>query len=91
MGAQRAAWQVAFRTEKAALTHTSYAQSFPDLVKAFEEVPHRFWVRAAIKHVYHFWILRMSLAAYRLPKTVGVNEVFSRIIIATCSITAGSG
>jgi hypothetical protein len=91
MGAQRAAWQVAFRAENAALTNKQYAQTLLDLVKAFEKVPHHHVVAAARKHGYNLWVLRLSLASYRLPRSVGVNSVYSRTIIAVCGITAGSG
>ncbi len=40
MGAQRAAWQSAFRSEAAALDGLHFSQSALDLVKAFEKIPH---------------------------------------------------
>jgi len=91
MGAQRAAWQVAFRAENAALMQEQYAQALLDLVKAFEKVPHHLVYRAARKHGYNLWLLRLSIAAYRLPRTVGIEAVYSRLIVAVCGITAGSG
>ena len=36
-------------------------------------------------------ILRLSLAAYKLARTVGIDGVYSRLINATRGITAGSG
>jgi len=90
MGAQRAAWQAGFRAEAAALTGTAFAQSLLDLVKAFETIPHRPLVEAARRHGYSLWLLRMSLAAYRLQRTVGVDGCFSRLVRATRGITAGS-
>ena len=62
-----------------------------DLVNAFEMIPHRHIIAAAIRHSYPLWLLRLSLAAYRLPRAIGVEGVFSRCIIATRGITAGSG
>jgi len=90
MGAQKAAWQAAFRAENAALAGGRYAQALLDLVKAFEKVPHDLLIRAASKHGYSPWLLRLSLAAYRLPRTIGVDGTFSRCIQAVCGITAGS-
>ena len=90
MGAQKAAWQSAFRAETAALTRTQYAQTLLDLVKAFEKVPHDVLVRSAVKHGYNLWLLRLSLAGYRLPRSVGVDGTYSRTVVAVCGITAGS-
>ena len=39
MGAQRAAWQAAFRAETAAAGNGEYGQVLFDLVKAFEKIP----------------------------------------------------
>ncbi len=91
IGAQRAAWQTAFRAEKANLTNKSYAQSLLDLVKAFERIPHDKLIVAAKKHRYCLWILRLTLQAYRSPRAIGIVGVFSRQIVANCGITAGSG
>ena len=70
MGAQRAAWQMAFRTESAALTSKAYAQSLLDLVKAFGKIPHFVvpdhvnqqrimwtWIRHLIVHLVLFAVL----------------------------------
>ena len=71
MSAQRAAWQVAFQAETAALEHDDYAQALLDLVKAFEKVPHAKVARAARKHLYNLTVLRLTFAAYRLMRSVG--------------------
>jgi len=90
-GAQRAAWQSAFRAESASLSDDEFVQSLLDLVKAFDNVPHDVIVRAARKHGFCLWVLRLSLAAYRMPRSVGIGGVYSRLIIATRGIAAGSG
>jgi len=90
MGAQRAAWQAAFKAENAALRKKDFAHSLLDLVKAFERVPHGHLVAAARKHNYNLWLLRLSLKAYRLARVIAVDGVFSCIVVATCGITAGS-
>jgi len=89
-GAQRAAWQAAFKAEAAALRTRSYAESLLDLVKAFEKVPHDLLVQAAAQLGYSRWVLRLSLSAYRLRRSIGVDAVYSRLVTATCGITAGS-
>ena len=90
-GAQRAAWQSAFTAEAAHLTGLKYAQVLLDLVKAFEMIPHHHIWAAAIKHNFNLWVLRLSLAAYRLARAVGINGMYSRCIVAARGIAAGSG
>ena len=91
MGAQRAAWVAAFQAEAAACDQLSHVTALLDLVKAFERIPHAHLVRAARRHGYSLVVLRLSLAAYRLGRAVGVEGIFSRILVATRGITAGSG
>ena len=91
MGAQRAAWTVAFRAEAAALSAQEHAVALLDLVKAFERVPHHLLAVAAARKGYPLVLLRLSLAAYRMQRVIGIEGVFSRLLIATRGITAGSG
>jgi len=91
MGAQKAAWQAAFVAEAAALTKVEFAEGLVDLVKAFETVPHHVLAAAATAKGYPTIILRLSLAAYRFPRTIGIDGVYSRTIRATRGITAGAG
>ncbi len=70
MGAQRAAWQAAYRSEVAAQDGLHFAQSLLDLVKAFEKIPHEHIQAAAIKHGYCLCTLLLSLASYKLPQTI---------------------
>ena len=90
-GAQRAAWQIAMRAEASACDGMHYAQALLDLVKAFETIPHHRIVEAAIRHGYCLWTLRLSLAAYCLPRVLGIDGAFSRTVLAVLGITAGSG
>ena len=89
--AQHAAWQAAFVAESAALSGRDHIQGLLDLVKAFETVPHWVLVKAARASGYPIVIIRLSLAAYRLLRSVGIDGVYSRLIKATRGITAGSG
>ena len=91
MGAQKAAWQAAFMAEAAALSTDEHVQALLDLVKAFETVPHAELVAAAIEKGYCLILLRLSLQAYRLTRSIGIEGVYSRGIVATRGITAGSG
>ena len=91
MGALRAAWNVSFAAEAAATSNRTYGQGLLDLIKAFERIPHHLLVKAARKHGYCLVMLRLSLAAYRCSRTLVDNKVCSRLIVAICGITAGSG
>ena len=91
MGAQRAAWMVALRAEVAAHDQLSLAQALLDLVKAFERIPHHLVAKAAKKLGYCLCTLRLSLAAYRLPRVLGADGAFSRLVTAVLGITAGAG
>ena len=83
--------QAAFAAEAAALGANEHAQGLLDLVKAFETVPHRVLAEAAKLKGYPMGVLKLSIAAYRLMRSVGVEGVYSRLIKATRRITAGSG
>ena len=91
MGALRSAWNVSFAAEAAANSSRTYGQALLDLVKAFERIPHHLLVLAAMKHGYCLVLLRLSLDAYRCTRTLVDNKVCSRLILALCGITAGSG
>ena len=90
-GAQRAAWLHAAKAEMAKSGNKSYATVLLDLVKAFETIPHKHIAKAAAKHGYNLWILRLSLKAYRVPRTIVVDGVCSTPQVASQGITAGSG
>ena len=80
--AQMAAWQAAFLAESAALASFDHAQVLLDLVKAFETVPHHVLVMAALAKGYPLWVLHLSLAAYRLVRSIGIDGVYSRQLTA---------
>jgi hypothetical protein len=88
MGAQRASWDAAFSSEFAGLSKQDHLQALLDLVKAFETIPRDLLVKAARQKGYSIVILRLSLAAYRLWRAVGIDGVFSRKIQAARGITA---
>ena len=89
MGAQRASWQMAFKSEAAGAKGAGFPRSLLDLVKAFEKVRHWTIARAGRKHGYNLWLLRLSLQAYRIKRTISVEGCFSREVAACCGITAG--
>ena len=91
MGAQRAAWVAAFNAEAAATARLDHACNLLDLVKAFERIPHAILARVAATHGYPLTFLRLCLQAYRLARSVGIAGLYSKLIVATRGITAGSG
>ena len=91
MGAQKAAWLEAFGAEAATAGGNAHAAALLDLTKAFETVPHRYLIDAAVQHGFSLKVLRLSLAAYRVARVIGIDGVFSKPVIATRGITAGSG
>ena len=86
-----AAWKQAARAENAAATGKAYAQTLLDLVKAFERVPYRVLRREASRLGYPLRILRLTIAAYKLPRVIRVGEAISDIIFAVRGMVAGSG
>ena len=91
MGAHRAAWVAAMVAENAAFTRKHLAHGLLDLVKAFELIPHLRIITACKALGYPLTILRLSLSAYRLPRTMGIQGIYSTTVVATQGITAGSG
>ena len=89
--ASAAAWQAAFAVEAAGLQQRDAGLVLLDLAKAFETVPQDLLVAAAARHEYPLALLRLSLAAYAAPRTVGIDGAWSRLRGATRGITAGSG
>ena len=73
MGAQMAARQAAFTAGSAVQKQQVFSHSLLDLVKAFEKVQHWTVVRAAAKHGYNLWLMRLSLQAYRIRHTVSME------------------
>ena len=61
------------------------------MVKAFETVPHAILAKCAIAFGFPEALIRLSPAAYRLARTLGVDGAYSKLIVATRGITAGAG
>ncbi|MCP3879746.1 MAG: hypothetical protein GY701_15350, partial [Sulfitobacter sp.] len=66
------------------------AAALIDLVKAFERVPHHILALEANALRFPAWLLRLSLAAYRIPRRISIGGVLSVSLVATRGITAGS-
>ena len=89
-GADVALWLQAAHLESVALAKRASAASLVDLVKAFERVSHVALLDAALRWDYPIWILRLSLAAYRLARRISINGILSGALLALRGITAGS-
>ena len=81
-GADVAAWKQAARAEHAEAASAHYAQVLLDLVKAFDRVPHHILMREAIRHGYPLRLLRLSLAAYRLGRSIRVGGAVTDLLLA---------
>ena len=96
-GADVAAWKQAVRAEAAAAAvQTSKSgrgvrSSALGPHQAFREVPHAILARKAAKLGYPLWILRLPLAAYRLPRSLRIAGVYSFLVVACRGATTGSG
>ena len=90
-GAAVAALKQAARGERANLWGTAYGQALLDLVKAFERIQHRHLVKQAVKLGYPMWMIRLSIATYRMRRVLRIGEAVSDTVVATRGITAGSG
>ncbi len=79
-GAHIAAWKQASRAEMAACAKASYGQLLLDLEKCFELVDHAALVREAVAMNYPLPLLRLSLAACRMPRALSINGAYSSLI-----------
>ena len=90
-GTTVAAWKQSARGERAHLWGTSYGQTLLDLVKAFERIQHKHLVQQAATLGYRMWLIRLSLATYRMRRVLRIGDAISDAVVATRGITAGSG
>jgi hypothetical protein len=90
-GAEVAAWKHAARSELAQTQSAiDYAALLLDLVKAFERVPHEWLLAQGVRFQYPLLVLRLSIQAYRLCRTVVVDGLCSPLLRASRGITAGA-
>ena len=89
-GADVATWKQAARAELATSARAEYAIALLDLVKCFDTVPHDWLVRQAIELGYNLWLLRLSIAVYRMLRTMRIGLCYSKTMVAGCGITAGA-
>ena len=89
-GANVAAWKQAARAEWASY-HASvdYVSNLLDLVKAFERVPHDWLVAHASTLNYPMRILKLSIQAYLLGRSIAVDGMATSLVFASRGITAG--
>ncbi len=88
---QVAAWQHAHRAEQASDAGATFAQLLLDMEKCFEHVPHHVLAQEAEEVGYPLPLLRLALAAYRLPRALAIGGVHSALVEAERGIAAGSG
>ena len=93
MGATVAAWKQGFRAEQAAESGraVNYCEALLDLVKAFDMVPHWVLIREGIDLGYPMWLLRLSIATYKMKRVIRIRKVVSGVVVAIRGMTAGFG
>ena len=64
---------VAFTAEATTLGGSTFVQTLLDLRKAFDTVPYTALLAAARKRGYNVAMLKLSLAAYRLTRAIGID------------------
>ena len=72
MGAQKAAWIEAFGAEASTAGGLAHTATLMDLVKAFDRIPQGLLVREAVALAYPLKMLRLSIAIYRMNRTIRV-------------------
>ena len=82
-------WKVAAGAELATRTKQCTMSIMLDLSKAFERIPHAILYAHGVALGFCRRLIRMSLKAYRLPRRIGVNGIFSRLVLALQGVTAG--
>ena len=83
---KQAAWAEVTRC----IDGAAYAIALLDLVKAFDRIPHWYLLQQAVKYHFNLFLLRLSVAAYRMGRAIGINAVFGSLVFADRGITAGS-
>ena len=73
-----AAWMIAARAEMAAMESFAYAQALLDLAKAFDYVLHGCLLKGAVAVGYPIKVMRLSVAAYKAPRTIVIAGTVSR-------------
>ena len=86
-GAEVAAWKQAARAE---LAQSEFANLMLDMVKAFERVSYQWLINQGARYSYPMTVLRLSIAAYRLPRALTVDGICSVLLLANRGITAGA-
>ena len=90
-GAEVAAWKQAARAELAACSsQLNYVSVMLDMVRAFERVSHQWLAEQGAKYHYPMAVLRLSIAAYRLARSVTIEGVCSVLLLPANGVTAGA-
>ena len=80
MGSTVAASKQGFRAELDAESGRSvnYSEALLDILKAFDLAPHWVLIREGLSLGYLLWLLRLSLATYKMKRVLRVRKVVSR-------------
>ena len=85
LGIGKARLRTAALMEEAKCSGQAHLLLLLDLMKCFELVAHHHLVRKAHAKGYPLHALRLSLAAYRLRRTVGADGLYANLVVAVLS------
>ena len=89
-GADVAAWKQSLLAESAHTLHLPYACTLLDLIKAFDSVPFDVLAACAEELGYNLFLMRLTIAAYKLARVLEVDGCCSAFVFATRGLGAGS-
>ena len=89
-GAEVASWRQAFMAESALAQSQDYVCILLDIVKAFDTVAFDRLVQAATANNYNLFLLRLSIATYKVERVISIDGVVAVPCFASRGITAGS-
>ena len=90
-GADVAFWKQSARAEFTSTSiYLAHVDVLLDLIKAFERVSHEWLLRQGRKYSYPLAILRLSIAAYRILRTIVIDGRCTDLMAASRGITAGA-
>ena len=82
-------WRQSFRAETAQQARRIFGAVLWDLHKCYELISHRYLAEAAIKHQYPLGVLRITIASYRYPRVICMNQIASKPVVPHRGIIAG--
>ena len=83
-------WRHAFKSEAAKAQKSHFGIVLWDLKKCYDMVDHHQLVKAALRHGYPLFLLRLSICSYRADRRIVYKGMVSRVMRAQRGILAGN-